>query len=81
MAEFVKKEKASKPLILEINEAKEETVAAVNDIIRRHRLPVYFMEGIIADIYRQVAAGAQRELSAAKEQAARSADDVNKDNE
>lgn len=68
MAEAKKKqpEAAARPLILEIAEAKEETVAAINGIIKRHNLPAYFMENIVGDIYRQIAAGAQQELATLK---------------
>ncbi len=66
MAEAKKKTEAARPLILEIDEAKNEITTAINDAIRKHKLPAYFMEPVVANIYNQIAAAAQQELSKVK---------------
>jgi hypothetical protein len=57
-----------RPFILEVEEAKGEMAQCINSIMQRHQLPFYFTEMILADIYNQVRAGAQRELATAQEQ-------------
>lgn len=64
-----------KPIILEIEEAKQELIQCVNDIMRKHGLNCYLMEPAFADLYAEVKAGAQRELAQARE-AARAASQV-----
>lgn len=64
-----------KSIILEIDEAKQELIQCVNDIMRRHGLNCYLMEPMFADLYAEVKAGAQRELAQARE-AARAASQV-----
>jgi hypothetical protein len=64
-----------KSIILEIEEAKQELIQCVNDIMRRHGLNCYLMEPAFADLYAEVKAGAQRELIQARE-AARAASQV-----
>lgn len=64
-----------KSIILEIDEAKQELIQCVNDIMRRHGLNCYLMEPAFADLYAEVKAGAQRELAQARE-AARAASQV-----
>ena len=59
--------KISKPLILEIDEAEKEAVAAVNEIMRKHNLPCSFLEPIIAGIHRQLMEGKRNELITASE--------------
>ena len=56
-------EKIAKPLILEIEEAKQETSTAVNEIMKKHNLPCYLYQSIIEDIYRQVTSGARNEIN------------------
>ena len=41
-----------KPFILEIDEARTEMVASINDIIQKHNLPFYMVEMIMSNIYR-----------------------------
>lgn len=56
-----------KPLILEIEEAKQELMRSVNDIMQKHGLNCYLLESTFADLYAQVKAGAQNELAQARE--------------
>lgn len=62
------KQKITKPLVLEIHEAERETVAAVNEIMKKHNLPCSFYEPIVAGIYRQLAEGKRNEINAAATQ-------------
>ena len=55
-----------KELILEMDEAKQELVQCVNDILDRHGLSCYLIEPMVADLYAQVKANAQNELRQAK---------------
>lgn len=55
-----------KELILEMDEAKQELVQCVNDILDRHGLSCYLIEPMVADLYAQVKANAQNELAQAK---------------
>lgn len=57
-----------KPLILEIDEAKNEMVASVNDIIQKHKLPFYIVEMIMSNVYVQIQDAAKSELAMAKKQ-------------
>ena len=59
-----------KPVILSIEEAKQELVQCVNNIVANHRLPLYFLEPVFADLYGQIKAGAQNELAQARAQMA-----------
>lgn len=61
-------QKVSKPLVLEIDEAEKETVAAVNDIMAKHNLPCAFFEPIIAGIHRQLVDGKKNEVANATAQ-------------
>ena len=55
-----------KSIILEIEEAKQELIKSVNDIMAKHRLPCYLIEPVFTELYNQVKAGAQNELARAK---------------
>ena len=55
-----------KPIILEMDEAKQELVQCVNEIMQRHGLNCYLMEPMFANLYAEVKAEAQRELAQAK---------------
>lgn len=61
-----------KPFILEIDEAKAEMVASINDIIQRHQLPFYIVEMIMGNIYTQIQSAAKSELEMAKSQVSES---------
>lgn len=52
----------NKPLILKIEEAKIELTKDVNEVVRKYGLSCYFIEPIIANLYRQVQAQAKAEL-------------------
>lgn len=56
-----------KPFILEMAEAENELVAVVNDIIRRHNIPCYYMELLVDKIHNQLKSGAKDEIARAKE--------------
>lgn len=55
-----------KPIILEIDEAKQELVQCVNEIMQRHGLNCYLMEPMFSELYAEMRTGAQRELAQAK---------------
>ena len=57
-----------KPLILEIEEAKEELIQCVNDVLNKHGLNCYLIEPTFAELYAQVKAGARNELAQARAQ-------------
>lgn len=59
-----------KPIILEMDEAKQELVQCVNDILVRHRLSCYLIEPMFAELYSQIKASAQNELAQARAQMA-----------
>lgn len=59
-----------KSIILEMDEAKQELVQCVNDIMRKHGLNCYLLEPTFAELYAEVKAGAQRELAQARAQEA-----------
>lgn len=60
--------KIERPLILEIEEAKNELIQCVNKIMQEHQLPCYFIEPVLKDIYIQIQNGAKNELETAKAQ-------------
>jgi hypothetical protein len=55
-----------KPIILEMDEAKQELIQCANDIMRKHGLNCYLMEPTFAELYAEVKAEAKRELAQAK---------------
>jgi hypothetical protein len=55
-----------KPIILEMDEAKQELVQCVNDIMYRHGLNCYLIEPMFAELYANVKSEAQRELAQAR---------------
>jgi hypothetical protein len=57
-----------KSIILEIEEAKEELICCVNDILKKHNLNCYLIEPTFAELYAQVKAGARNELAQARAQ-------------
>ena len=58
----------TKPLILRIEEAKQELAQCVNDTLQKHGLNCYLIEPSFADLYMQVKTMAKQELAQAKEQ-------------
>ena len=55
-----------KSIILEMDEAKQELIQCVNEIMRKHGLNCYLMEPTFAELYAEVKAEAKRELAQAK---------------
>lgn len=58
-----------KPLILRIDEAKQELIQSVNNILSKYELNCYLIEPAFAGLYAQIKASAQNELAQAKEAA------------
>ena len=59
-----------KPLVLEMDEAKQELVQCVNGILQSHGLSCYLIEPMFAELYAQIKASAQNELAQARAQIA-----------
>lgn len=57
-----------KPIIIEMEEVKNEFVQTVNNALQNRGIPCYFLELIIKDIVRELQTGAKNELAMAKEQ-------------
>lgn len=55
-----------KSIILEMDEAKQELVQCVNDILARHRLSCYLIVPMFAELYSQIKSSAQNELAQAR---------------
>lgn len=53
-------------LVIELAEAEQETIAAINCIMQGHCLPCFLMETIVAKIHRKLIDEKAAELSAAK---------------
>lgn len=56
-----------KPLVIALEEAEQEAVAAVNKIMQEKALPCFLFEPIIGKIYRQIQDGKAIELAKAQE--------------
>lgn len=50
-----------KPLCLELEDARAEIFASINLTAKKHNIPFYLLESIVADAYRQVTAFAKQE--------------------
>ena len=57
-----------KPLIIEIDEAKQELVQFMNELLRKHGLNCYLIEPMFSDLYVQIKSTAQNELAQARAQ-------------
>lgn len=57
-----------KSIILELEEAKQELVQCVNEIMSKHNLPCYLIEPSFAELYRQIQMSARQEVEQAKQQ-------------
>lgn len=57
-----------KPLILEMDEAKQELTQCVKDILQKHGLNCYLIEPMMAELYAQIKATARNELAQARAQ-------------
>ena len=62
----VKEFMENKPIILEIQDVRTGLVNIVNNAVQKKGVPCYFLEPIIADLYRQVQAQAKVELEQAQ---------------
>lgn len=58
----------NKPLILELEEAKNEIAQSINVILQNHKIPCYLIEPTIVDLLAQVREVAKNELAMAREQ-------------
>lgn len=59
-------EQKQRPIILEIDDAKQELIQCVNNIMQTHRLSCYLLEPIFAELYSQIKTTAQNELAQAR---------------
>ena len=59
-------EQKQRPIILEMDEAKQELVQCVNEILMRHKLSCYLIEPMFAELYSQIQASARNELAQAR---------------
>lgn len=57
-----------KPIIIRMEEAKQELAQCVNDILQKHGLNCYLIEPTFAELYTQIRATAQNELAQARAQ-------------
>lgn len=57
-----------RPFILEVDEAKNEIIQAINNAIRVHNLPCCIVDMILSDVYYQVKEGARNELEQVRAQ-------------
>ena len=55
-----------KPIILELDEAKQELIQCVNSIIQNHGLSCYLLEPIFAELYSEIKVTARNELAEAR---------------
>lgn len=69
-----------RPVILEMHDAELETIATINDIMRKHNLPCALYEPILAKAYRQVQEGKNQEILALKNKEERDNDSNQTDN-
>lgn len=57
-----------KPLIIKMEEAKQELTQCVNDILQKYGLNCYLIEPMFGSLYSQIRATAQNELEQARAQ-------------
>lgn len=58
-----------KSIILEMDEAKQELVQCVNDVLRKHGLNCYLIEPMFAELHAQIQASARNEIAQARAEA------------
>lgn len=58
----------NRDLILRVTEAEQELVDAVNAVLKKHSLPCFLVEPMVDKLHRQLLAGKNAELAAAKQQ-------------
>ena len=61
-------EQKQRPIILEMDEAKQELIQCVNHIMQQHRLSCYLLEPMFAELYAEIKATAKQELAQARAQ-------------
>lgn len=61
-------EQKQRPIILEIEDAKQELIGCVNNIISAHGLSCYLIEPLFAEVYSQIKVTAKNELAMARAQ-------------
>ena len=57
-----------KSIILELEDAKQELIQCVNDIMTKHGLNCYLLVPAFAELYTELRTSAQRELAQARAQ-------------
>lgn len=57
-----------RPIILELEDAKQELIQSVNNIMRSHGLSCYLIEPMFGNLYDEIRATAQREVAQARAQ-------------
>ena len=62
----MKTKEPTRPLCLEFEDAKNEAFNAINNILKKHNLPMFLMEVILDDALRQVRGGVRNELTEAE---------------
>ena len=67
--------KMQKPLILEMDEVKQEMIQVINHAIHVRKLPCYLIDMVLSDLCTQIADGAKQELTMAKEQMEKQSDE------
>ena len=60
--------KIQKPLILEMDEAKQEIIQVINNAIQVRKLPCYIIDTFLSEICAQIKEGAKQELAMARQQ-------------
>lgn len=61
-------EQKQRPIILEMDDAKQELIQCVNKIMQQHRLSCYLLEPMFAELYAEIKATAKQELAQARAQ-------------
>lgn len=60
-------EQKQRPIILKLEDAKQELVSCINNIINNHQLNCYLIEPMITEVYEQIKTSARRELAQARQ--------------
>ena len=55
--------KNNRPLILEIDETKQDLIQVINNAIQVRQLPFYILDMILSDVHRQVSDAAKAEIA------------------
>ena len=60
-----------RPIVLRMDDAKQELVGSINNIMQVYGLSPYLLEPMFAEMYAQIKASAQNELAQARENEAK----------